>query len=181
MMNKTRSLGILIVATFLYIGWLSPSTSGLMHQILKPALSQDITYAIKSQLLSYGSMNTASASGNKSTMTSDKNFPTNALQLSANEKKGLLNRIYTWANKEGTNPILNFKQNADNVVQLKNPTDSVHQLVITSAGKQVASSGDIKPGKSGELSFANANQGETLEYHCLYHPNTMKGTITISS
>jgi len=180
-MNKTRSLGILIVATFLYIGWLSPSTSGLMHQILKPALSQDITSTIKSQLLSYGSMNTASASGNKSTMTSDKNLSTNALQLNANEKKGLLNRIYTWANKEGTNPILNFKQNADNVVQLKNPTDSVHQLVITSAGKQVASSGDIKPGKSGELSFANAKQGDTLEYHCLYHPNTMKGTITITS
>ena len=110
-------------------------------------------------------------------MTSDKNLQTNTLQLSANEKNG----IFTWANKEGTNPILNFKQNADNVVQLKNPTDSVHQLVITSAGKQVASSGDLQPGKSGQLSFANVNQGETLEYHCLYHPSTMKGTITISS
>lgn len=177
MMNKTKGLGILIVATFLYMGWLSPSTSGLLHQILKPVLGQGISYAIKSQLVSYGSMNTAIASGNKNTMTSDKNLSANTLQLSANEKKG----ICTWANKEGTNPILNFKQNADNVVQLKNPTDSVHQLIITSAGKQVASSGDIKPGKSGELSFANANQGETLEYHCLYHPSTMKGTITISS
>jgi hypothetical protein len=177
MMNKTKGLGILIVATFLYIGWLSPSTSGLMHQILKPALGQGIAYAVKSQLVSYGSMNTAIASGNKNTMTSDKNLPTNSLQLSANEKKG----IYTWANKEGTNSILYFKQNADNVVQLKNPTDSVHQLIISSAGKQVASSGDIKPGKSGELSFANANEGETLEYHCLYHPSTMKGTIPISS
>jgi ABC-type proline/glycine betaine transport system substrate-binding protein len=176
-MNKTKGLGILIVATFLYIGWLSPSTSGLMHQILKPALGQGIAYAVKSQLVSYGSMNTAIASGNKNIMTSDKNLSANTLQLSANEKKG----IYTWANKEGTNVILNFKQNADNVVQLKNPTDSVHQLIITSAGKQVASSGDIKPGKSGELSFANANQGESLEYHCLYHPSTMKGTITISS
>jgi len=176
-MNKTKGLGILIVATFLYIGWLSPSTSGLIHQILKPALGQGIAYAVKSQLVSYGSMNTAIASGNKNIMTSDKNLSANSLQLSANEKKG----IYTWANKEGTNPILNFKQNADNVVQLKNPTDTVHQLIITSAGKQVASSGDIKPGKSGELSFANANQGETLEYHCLYHPSTMKGTITISS
>jgi ABC-type proline/glycine betaine transport system substrate-binding protein len=176
-MNKTKGLGILIVATFLYIGWLSPSTSGLMHQILKPALGQGIAYAVKSQLVSYGSMNTAIASGNKNIMTSDKNLSANTLQLSANEKKG----IYTWANKEGTNPILNFKQNADNVVQLKNPTDSVHQLIITSAGKQVASSGDIKPGKSGELSFANANQAESLEYHCLYHPSTMKGTITISS
>ena len=177
MINKTKGLGILIVATFLYLGWLSPSTSGLMHQILKPALGQGITYAVKSQLVSYGSMNTAIASGNKNTTTSDKNLPSNTLQLGANEKKG----IYTWANKEGTNPTLNFKQNADNVVQLKNPTDSVHQLIITSAGKQVASSGDIKPGKSGELSFANANIGETLEYHCLYHPSTMKGTITISS
>ena len=176
-MNKTKGSRILIVATFLYIGWLSPSTSGLMHQILKPALGQGIAYAVKSQLVSYGSMNTAIASGNKNIMTSDKNLSANTLQLSANEKKG----IYTWANKEGTNPILNFKQNADNVVQLKNPTDSVHQLIITSAGKQVASSGDIKPGKSGELSFANANQGESLEYHCLYHPSTMKGTITISS
>ena len=176
-MNKTKGLGILIVATFLYIGWLSPSTSGLMHQILKPALGQGIAYAVKSQLVCYGSMNTAIASGNKNIMTSDKNLSANTLQLSANEKKG----IYTWANKEGTNAILNFKQNADNVVQLKNPTDSVHQLIITSAGKQVASSGDIKPGKSGELSFANANQGESLEYHCLYHPSTMKGTITISS
>jgi ABC-type proline/glycine betaine transport system substrate-binding protein len=176
-MNKTKGLGILIVATFLYIGWLSPSTSGLMHQILKPALGQGIAYAVKSQLVSYGSMNTAIASGNKNIMTSDKNLSANTLQLSANEKKG----IYTWANKEGTNAILNFKQNADNVVQLKNPTDSVHQLIITSAGKHVASSGDIKPGKSGELSFANANQGESLEYHCLYHPSTMKGTITISS
>jgi hypothetical protein len=177
MINKTKGLGILIVATFLYIGRLSPSTSGLMHQILKPALGQGITYAVKSQLVSYGSMNTAIARGNKDTTTSDKNLPSNTLQLGANEKKG----IYTWANKEGANPILNFKQNADNVVQLKNPTDTVHQLIITSEGKQVASSGDIKPGKSGELSFANANQGETLEYHCLYHPSTMKGTITISS
>ena len=177
MINKTKGLGILIVATFLYIGWLSPSTSGLMHQILKPALGQGIAYAVKSQLVSYGSMNTAIASGNKNTTTSDKNLPSNTLQLGANEKKG----IYTWANKEGTNPTLNFKQNADNVVQLKNPTNSVHQLIITSAGKQVASSGDIKPEKSGELSFANVNQGETLQYHCLYHPSTMKGTITISS
>lgn len=177
MINKTKGLGILIVATFLYVAWSSPSTSGLMHQILKPVVGQGIVYAVKSQFISYGSMNTAIASGNENTMTRDKNSSSNTLQLSANEKKG----VYTWANKEGTNPILNFKQNADNVVQLKNPTDSVHQMIITSAGKQVASSGDVKPGKSGELSFANVNQGETLEYHCLYHPSTMKGTITISS
>jgi hypothetical protein len=177
MMNKTKSLGILLAATFLYVGWLSPLTSGQMHQILKPALAQNIDYIVKRELVSYGNMDTANTSGNKNTMASDKNLPINMLQLTANEKKG----TYTWANKEGTNPTLNFRQNTDNVVQLKNPTDSIHQLVITSAGKQATSSGDIKPGKSGELSFAKASLGETLEYHCLYHPSTMKGTIIISS
>mgnify|MGYP003580930049 CR=1 FL=1 len=134
MINKTKGLAILIVATFLYVAWSSPSTSGLMHQILKPALGQGIAYAVKSQLISYGSMNTAIASGNKSTMTSDKNSSTNTLQLSANAKKG----IYTWANKEGTNPILNFKQNADNVVKLKNPTDSVRTSVDHNLGRKAS-------------------------------------------
>jgi hypothetical protein len=54
-------------------------------------------------------------------------------------------------------------------------------MIITSGEREVASSGDIEPGKSGELTFAKVNQGETLEYHCLYHPSTMKGTIAISS
>ncbi len=46
-MNKTKSLGILLAATFLYVVYLSTSTSGSMHQILKPALAQVISSAIK--------------------------------------------------------------------------------------------------------------------------------------
>jgi hypothetical protein len=176
-MNKTKSLGILFAATFLYVVYLSTSTSGSMHQILKPALAQDISSVIKKGLISYGNTATSNARGNNSIMASDKNLPINTLQLKANEKKG----VYTWVHKEGTNPVLNFKLNMDNVVQLNNPTDSKHRLVITSGGKEVASSGDIEPGKSGDLTFAKVNQGKTLEYHCLYHPTTMKGTITISS
>ena len=177
MINKTKSLGILLSATLLYVVWLSPSMAGPIHQILKPAFAQDISPIFKKGLVAYISMPTANSGGNKSTMVSDKNTSTNTLQLNANEKKG----VYTWVNKEGMNPILNFRLNTDNVVQLKNPTDSKHQLVITSEGKQVASSGDIQPGKSGELTFAKLSHGEALEYHCLYHPTTMKGTITISS
>jgi len=45
-MKKTKSLGILIGATFLHLGWLIPSTSGHMYQILKPALGQDISRMI---------------------------------------------------------------------------------------------------------------------------------------
>jgi hypothetical protein len=177
MMNKTKSLGILLAATLLYVVWLSPSTAGPITQILKPALAQGISSIVKKGPIAYESMATDNSGKNKSTMISNKNTSTNTLQLNANEKKG----VYTWVNKDGTNPILNFRLNMDNVVQIKNPTDSKHQLVITSEGKEVASSGDIQPGKSGELTFAKLNQGETLEYHCLYHPTTMKGTITISS
>ena len=177
MMNETKSLGILLAATLLYVVWLSPSTAGPIPQILKPALAQDINPIVKKGLVAYISMSTTNSGGNKSTMVSDKNASINTLQLNANEKKG----VYTWVNKEGMNPILNFRLNTDNVVQIKNPTDSKHQLVITSEGKEVAFSGDIQPGKSGEPTFAKLSQGETLEYHCLYHPTTMNGTITISS
>jgi hypothetical protein len=177
MINKTKSLGILLAATLLYVVWLSHSTAGPIPQILKPALAQDTSSIVKKGLIAYMSMPTVSSDGNKNTMVSDKNASTNIIQLNANEKK----EVYTWVNKDGTNPILNFRLNTDNVVQLKNPTDSKHQLIITSEGKEVASSGDIQPGKSGELTFAKLSQGETLEYHCLYHPTTMKGTITISS
>ena len=177
MINKTKSFGILLAATLLYVVLLSHSTIGPIPQILKPALAKDTSSIVKKGLVAYTNMPTANSGGNKSTMVSDKNESTNIVQLNANEKK----EVYTWVNKDGTNPILNFRLNTDNVVQLKNPTDSKHQLMITSQGKEVASSGDIQPGKSGELTFAKLSQGETLEYHCLYHPTTMKGTITISS
>ena len=177
MINKTKSFGILLGVTLLYVVLLSHSTTASIPQILKPALAKDTSSIVKKGFVAYISMPTSNSGGNKSSMVSDKNESTNILQLNANEKK----EVYTWVNKDGTNPILNFRLNADNVVQLKNPTDSKHQLLITSEGKQVASSGDIQPGKSGELTFAKLSQGETLEYHCLYHPTTMKGAITISS
>ena len=155
MMNKTKSLGILLAATLLYVVWLNPSTAGPIPQLLKPALAQDVSTIVKKGLPAYITMPTANSGGNKSTMIGDKNASTNTLQLNANEKK----EVYTWVNKEGTNPNLNFRLNTDNVVQLKNPTDSKHQLVITSEGKEVASSGDIQPGKSGELTFVKLFEG----------------------
>jgi hypothetical protein len=176
MINKTKSFGILLAATLLYVVLLSYSTVGPIPQMLKPALANDASLIVKKGL-AYINMPTSNSGGNKSAMASSNNASTNIIQLNANEKK----EVYTWVNKDGTNPILNFKLNTDNIVQLKNPTDSKHQLMITSAGKEVASSGDIQPGKSGELIFAKLSQGESLEYHCLYHPTTMKGTITISS
>jgi len=150
--------------------------SGALQQIEKSAFAQDINSPVKIVLVSsYGSSPIASPVKNQDTTGNGKN-QTNSLQLNANEKKG----VYTWVNKEGTNPNLNFKLDDNNVVQLKNPTDSKHQLILTSGANQVANSGDILAGKSGKLVVPVLSQGETLTYHCLYHPTTMKGTVTIS-
>ena len=124
---------------------------------------------------SYGSSPIANPVKSQDT-TSTGNNQTNVLQLNANEKKG----VYSWVNNEGTNPTLNFKLDDNNVVQLKNPTDSKHQLILTEGANQVATSGDILVGKSGKLVVPVVSQGETLSYVCLYHPTTMKGTVTIS-
>ena len=175
-MNRTKPLSIAIAALFVYAAWLSMSISGTLQLIEKFAFAQDINFPIKFvPVSSYGSSPIASTVKNQDTTTSGKN-QTNSLQLNANEKKG----VYTWVNKEGTNPTLNFKLDDNNVVLLKNPTDSKHQLIVTAGANQVATSGDILAGKSGKLVVPVLSQGETLTYHCLYHPTTMKGTVTIS-
>jgi len=175
-MIRTRPLSITIAASFVYVAWLSMSMSGALQQIEKSAFAQDINFPGKFvDVSTYGNSPIASPVKNQDTTANGKN-QTNSLQLNANEKKG----VYTWVDKEGTNPTLNFKLDDNNVVQLKNPTDSKHQLILTSGANQVATSGDILAGKSGKLVAPVLSQGETLTYHCLYHPTTMKGTVTIS-
>lgn len=174
-MNRTKPLSIAIAASFIYVAWLSMSLSGALQQIEKSAFAQDINFPVKIVLVSsYGSSPIASPVKNQETTTNGKN-QTNSLQLNANEKKG----VYTWVNKEGTNPTLNFKLDDNNVVQLKNPTYTKHQLILTVGANQVATSGDILAGKSGKLVVPILSQGETLTYHCLYHPTTMKGTVRV--
>jgi plastocyanin len=116
-----------------------------------------------------------SPSNNSSTSEQGKSV-NNTMQLSAQVKKG----VYTWFNKHGTNPVLTFKLNANNVVNIKNPTDTKHDLILTSSGSQVGTSGDINPKGVGQLTFSPTTTSGTFQYHCLYHPNTMKGTIKIS-
>jgi hypothetical protein len=175
-MKRTKPLSITIAASFVYVAWLSMSMSGALQQIEKSAFAQDINFPGNFVGVStYGNSPIASPVKNQDTTANGKN-QTNSLQLNANEKKG----VYTWVNKEGTNPTLNFKLDDNNVVQLKNPTDSKHQLILTSGANQVGTSGDILAGKSGKLVVPVLSQGETLTYHSLYHPTTMKGTVTIS-
>ena len=109
----------------------------------------------------------ASASNNSSSIA------LNALELK--------NETYRWQNtSEAINPTLHLIANTDYLIKIKNPTDTKHELIIGSNGTELAKSNEIEPDKNGKFTF-NANSTGTLEYHCEYHPDTMKGIIEISS
>ncbi|HEY9492968.1 MAG TPA: cupredoxin domain-containing protein, partial [Nitrososphaeraceae archaeon] len=93
----------------------------------------------------------------------------------------LKNETYRWQNtSEAINPTLHLIANTDYLIKIKNPTDTKHELIIGSNGTELAKSNEIEPDKNGKFTF-NANSTGTLEYHCEYHPDTMKGIIEISS
>lgn len=85
-----------------------------------------------------------------------------------------------WVNTTNSaiNPTLNFKANSNQTIQIQNPTGFKHQLIIDLNGKQLATSGDLHPSTSGQVSF-KPNMTGTFGYHCLYHPTTMKGIIQV--
>ena len=103
----------------------------------------------------------------------------NAIQLSV-KLDNSVNPPFKWVNTTNgvTNPTLNFKTNTMQTIQIQNPTDFKHQFIIDQNGKQLATSGDIAPGSSGQVSFKPTMTG-TFGYHCLYHPTTMKGIIQV--
>lgn len=113
----------------------------------------------------------ATAPGQNATTASN---ATSSIKMTAQE----VNETYRWSTNDGINPTLKMTANADNSVQISNPTDTKHELVIESNGKEVASSGDIAANGSGHLSFKPTAPG-TYAYHCEYHPDTMKGTIEV--
>jgi hypothetical protein len=103
----------------------------------------------------------------------------NAIQLSA-KLDNSVNPPFRWVNPMSgvINPTLNFKANTNQTIQIQNPTDFKHQFIIDQNGKQLATSGDIAAGSSGQVSF-KPNMIGTFGYHCLYHPTTMKGIIQV--
>jgi len=101
----------------------------------------------------------------------------NIIQLGVVEQQ----EVYRWSDDNGTtNPTLKLIVNADNIVQIQNPTDEEHEMIIESQqGNELTTSGDIEPNSSGELSF-RPNMTGTFQYHCEYHPSTMRGMIEVT-
>ena len=119
----------------------------------------------------------SSAAGTSSGAMNGTNSDNNSIALSVKELGG----IYKWTNATNgvENPELNLKTNDNNTIQIQNPTETKHELVIESQGEEVATSGDIAPGTSGQASFRPNGTG-LFSYHCEYHPDTMKGTIMLT-
>ena len=116
-----------------------------------------------------------SSSSEKASSTSSGN--TTSIALNALELK---NETYRWQNtSKAINPTLHLNANTDYIIKIKNPTDTKHELIIGSNGTEIAKSNEMAPGKTGKLTF-QANSTGTFEYHCEYHPDTMKGIIEIS-
>jgi plastocyanin len=172
------------------------SISNLQTIVLASVLSAALLFGVVSSLYGYhtqivdakkshqhnGSSSTKDttpdntpATTNSATQTQQQPPIPGAIQLSAKEASG----GYRWINATNgaINPTMNFAVNTNKTIQLQNPTDTKHQLIIDVNGKQLTS-GDIASGSSGLLSFKPGVTG-VFQYHCLYHPTTMKGIIQV--
>ena len=118
------------------------------------------------------------SSGTSGGTMNSTNSDNSSIALSVKDAGG----IYKWTNATSglENPELNLKADVNNIIQIQNPTNTKHELVIDSQGKEVATSGDIAPGASGQASFRPNGTG-LFSYHCEYHPDTMKGTIKLTN
>ena len=156
-------------------------TSCIIISILLIGMSYSSHYIIQSisaksssyDKVSSSSKDTSSSSSKDSSASNSTTIALNALELK--------NETYRWQNtSKAINPSLHLIANTDYLIKIKNPTDTKHQLIIASNGTEIAKSKDIIAGKNGKLNLP-VNSTGTFEYHCEYHPDTMKGIIEISS
>ena len=150
-------------------------TSCIIVSILLIGMSYSSHYLVQSISAKKSSSEdkASSNSTDASASNSSSSIALNALELK--------NETYRWQNtSEAINPTLHLIANTDYLIKIKNPTDTKHELIIGSNGTELAKSNEIEPDKNGKFTF-NANSTGTLEYHCEYHPDTMKGIIEISS
>jgi hypothetical protein len=106
----------------------------------------------------------------------------NTIKVNATEK----NEVYRWQINGQINPDLRLTANTAYTFTVKNPTDTKHELIIAdSQDKELATTGDLQPGSSGQLTFkpnmtsSSGGGNNMIGYHCEYHPDLMKGAIQI--
>jgi hypothetical protein len=134
-----------------------------------------------SSSISSKTMAVAQQSDNNTTNTTTVTPSENTIKVNATEK----NEVYRWQINGQTNPDLRLTANTDYTFTVQNPTDTKHELIIADfQGKEVATTGDIQPSSSAQLTFkpnmtSSGGGSNMIGYHCEYHPDQMKGSIQI--
>jgi plastocyanin len=101
---------------------------------------------------------------------------TTASQIEISIKE--IDEVYGWSNSNETNPTITLSANIDNVIQFTNPTNTKHAFIIEAGGTEPLADFDIGPDSTGELTIKPTATG-VFEYHCEYHPDTMKGILIV--
>jgi uncharacterized membrane protein len=136
---------------------------------------------ISNNLFGYYQLQIATgAQGNNATKATTATATTTngtTIQLTAEE---VSDGVYRWidAINGAANPKLKVFENANNIINIQNPTDTKHQLIIDTGADELPASGVVAANGNGQLSF-NPNQLGTFTYHCAFHPFMMQGTIQI--
>ena len=99
---------------------------------------------------------------------------TSQIEISIKE----IDEVYGWSNSNETNPTITLSANIDNVIQFTNPTNTKHAFIIEVGGTEPLADFDIGPDSASELTIKPTATG-VFEYHCEYHPDTMKGILIV--
>lgn len=86
--------------------------------------------------------------------------------------------VYRWSNATTINPVITLVASMKNPLHFTNPTDTMHSFVIEQNGTIFLQTKDLGAGQSGNISIKPTIPG-TFDYHCKYHPDTMKGTLIV--
>lgn len=166
---------ISVLSVILLFSVVSSSYNGYHTQI---ADAKKGRYGSKDTTSNNTAGTTNSAASSSQTQQQQSSNP-GTIELSAKE----LPSGYRWINATNgiINPTMNVSLATSKLIHLQNPTDAKHQLVIDDPnGNQLATSGDIVSGSSSQFSFKPGATG-IFEYHCIYHPTTMKGVIQVAA
>ena len=102
------------------------------------------------------------------------NTTANHIEISVIE----VDKAYRWSSSSGINPTITLTVNMANAIQFTNPTDTKHSFIIEQNGTAILATKDLGPGLSGKISVKPTKTG-VFEYHCKYHPDTMKGILNV--
>ena len=125
--------------------------------------------------------NKPNSEGNEKGETTEQNESAEQTTITASQIEILVKEIdkaYLWSISNETNPAITLTVNMTNAITFTNPTDTNHAFIIGQKGKIILESKDIVPGSSGKLKIKPTRTG-VFEYHCKYHPDTMKGILNV--